>query len=186
VEIYVETNTCQTAWADTVFGGSKSTFSLSNNVGALSKKKKKKSTKKKCTDTGKTVFEDSAEGGMKTIEFAYTAEQEAPVYISVTKSIFSNPTGTIDYAVSSTVIDVANATRECNDYSCEFTGLSGHDRTASVVVVNMFSETMEGAYEMEIGYLPDKQKVVAGSIAVGVITGFFLIITLIDFYIPML
>jgi len=123
-----------------------------------------------------TLYEQTASG---QFSFRAQVDKEAPLLISVSKPRGGvNPTGTIDYAVTRSRIDVSKAIRKCNSYPCDFSNLPA-ERKEQYVAVNIFSDDMVGEYKIEGPYLQDKEELTWASIGIGIATGVFVIATVI-------
>jgi len=182
VYIYQVSNACRDTWNNTVFNQT-----LLNSVG-LAEKKKKKKKQNKCQSKTESLFKQEAEGGGRINIFA-EAKIEGPHYVFVEDGLFSSPTGSVDYRVMSTKINVSKAIAKCDSYNCEFSNLTGQGRTETYVAVNIFEDRMEGQYTMEASSRPDKilnQNISIGfAIATGVVFLVFAV-ALALFFVPKL
>jgi len=136
----------------------------------------KKRSKNKCAYKTSYLFDEEGSG-----VFSFQAEilYEGPHYVSVTKGVFSSPTGSIDYSVSSTRINTTNYVKKCKNYECEFGNLTGRNRTDTYVVVNVFSESMKGEYEVRIQMRGSKETNNKVSIGFAITTGVFIVLFII-------
>jgi len=116
----------------------------------LSKKKKKKATNK-CRYENVELYNRDIQGNSHP--FSAYASVEAPYYVSVTKSLFRDPTGSISYDVNQTFIDTSKYVSKCNTYECLFEDIAGEQH----VFVTQFADDMEGEYEMKASYFRDKK-----------------------------
>jgi len=166
------TNPCRSRWNETIYNQSKVDF-----AGVLGRKK---NTKNRCGYVEYDIFKEELEGG-GTINFHAEARTEAPHYVYVKDGLLGKVSGSVDYRVMSTTFNVSNAIAKCNSYNCEFSELSGQGRTDTYVAVNIFSDKMEGQYEMDASRRPDKILNQDISIGFAIATGAVFVVCLIGF-----
>jgi len=141
-------------------------------------KRKKKSSSNRCAYHKVDLYNKEISG--KNHEFSAYASIEAPYYVSVTKGLFSDPTGSISYNVSQTFIDTSKYVSKCNTYECLFEDIAGEEH----LFVTQFSDEMVGEYEMRASYRRDKKyslNLVAGfGYAVLAIFGLLILMFVVD------
>lgn len=177
-------SSCRSSWDYKLANFTDGGFAQRDFVNVLNKKKKKYTNK--CAYKVSKLFDEEGEG---LINFQAEIIGEGPHYVSVTKGIFSSPTGTIDYTVSQTRINTTKSLAQCSDYECEFeniTNITKKARKDTYVVVNVFSDGMIGNHEVRIAYRPSKETndkiamgfgIATGIAIFGIILGFLIYIT---------
>jgi len=161
------TNRCMIHWDYSVYNFTNVGISNAGIVGSSGSKCKYHSN----------VLAEQEIGGSGTIHFVAETTAEGPTYVSVGKSAFKSPTGVIKYSLHHSVFNTSKALQSCNSYKCTFDGLTGNGRTDTYVAVNVFSDNMEGTYEMDIDYHPSKKAMELTSIGLAAAFGGLLLIT---------
>jgi len=163
VTVGSKTSSCANYWDNSVYNLSKVDF--------LSK------TGKGCHSTYTDLFEHEGKG---SIPFQVTAKVEGPFYITIeSPEKDKKPTAAYEYTLEQTHIDVSTSVMNCSDYNCFFTNLSTTNRTKTYVAVNVFSDYMQGEYELMAYYRPNKNTNIKLAIGFGIATGISLVFTII-------